>query len=154
MNLVKNRNGLKLVVPETLMNGIAQLGIEHHPNEFGGFLVGKYSDDFKTLYINNYILPKKYKGHPCLFERSTDGLQEKLENLFVEKNQYYIGEWHTHPDSSTQYSQTDLIAMNAIAHHEKVNILNPILLILSVTKTKLNEYKFYFHKNNQLLPYE
>lgn len=154
MNFVKSHSGLKLIIPETLLNRIAQIGIEHHPNEFGGFLVGKYSWDFKTLYVRNYILPKKYKGHPCLFERSTDGLKETLGKLFVEKNQYYIGEWHTHPDNSTQYSLTDLNAMTAIAQHEKVKILNPILLILSVSKTKLNGYKFYIYKNDRLLPYE
>jgi len=154
LNFVKSHNGLKLIIPETLLNGIAQIGIEHHPNEFGGFLVGKYSGDFKTLFITNFILPKKYKGHPCIFERSTDGLKETLGKLFVNKNQYYIGEWHTHPDNSTQYSLTDLKAMIAIAHYEKVKILNPILLILSVSNKKLNEYQFYIYKNNKLLPYE
>jgi len=154
LKIIKEHNGLRILISETLLNEIAQIGIKHYPNEFGGFLIGKYSKDYKTLQIEDFILPIKYEGHRYLFERSTDGLMEIWEKLFKEKNQYYIGEWHTHPDSSTHYSGTDLEAMGTIARHEQVNILNPILLILSVSKKSLNEYSFYIYKNQKLLAYE
>ncbi|QCY70200.1 hypothetical protein FHG64_12735 [Antarcticibacterium flavum] len=152
--MVKERNGLRLIIPEALLSEMSQIGLEYYPNEFGGFLVGRYSDDLRILYITDFILPKKYIGLPSMFERSTDGLKEKLERLFVEKNQYYIGEWHTHPESSPQYSQTDLVAMKVIADHKKVNILNPVLLIISISKIKPIKHKFYIYKDNQLLAYE
>jgi len=152
--MVKTYDSLNLIFSENLLNEIGYLGVQHHPNEFGGFLIGKYSEDLKSLYIDNFIIPNKYKGQPFIFERSTKGLREKLEKLFVEKNQYYIGEWHTHPDSSTKYSQTDLNAMIEIAKYREVQILNPILLILSVSKSEVNAYKFYIFKDEKLLAYE
>ncbi|MGV8815960.1 MAG: Mov34/MPN/PAD-1 family protein [Gelidibacter sp.] len=152
--MVKTYDGLDLIFSEVLLNKIGRLGMQHHPNEFGGFLVGKYSEDFKKLYVDDFILPKKYKGHRYTFERSTIGLEEQLEKLFLEKNQYYIGEWHTHPDNSINYSQTDLIAMREIAQYGKVTILNPVLLILSISKLKINAYKFYIYKDKTLLAYD
>lgn len=154
MKLVKKHNNLELVIDEELLNEIANIGIHHYPNEFGGFLIGKYSIDFKILYIEDYILPKKYKGFPFIFERSIDGIIDIFKKLFKQKNQYYIGEWHTHPDGSTMYSQTDLKAMVQTVECETVQIKNPILLILSVSKQKLNNFTFYFFENNKLISYE
>lgn len=154
MNLVKKYNGLELIIEEELLNKIGNIGFKHFPNEFGGFLTGKYSSDFKKLYIENYILPKKYKGFPAFFERSIDGIIDSFKKLFDQKKQYYIGEWHTHPNGSTMFSQTDLNAMIQIAECETVQIKNPILLILSVSKQNLNGYTFYFYENNNLIAYE
>lgn len=154
MKLVKKYNNIELIIEEELLNKIGNIGVHHYPNEFGGFLIGKYSNDFKTLYIEDYILPKKYKGLPFIFERSIDGIIDIFKKLFKQKNQYYIGEWHTHPDGSTMYSQTDLNAMVQTVECETVQIKNPILLILSVSKQKLNNFTFYFFENNKLISYE
>jgi len=154
LKLVKKYNNLELTIEEKLLNEMANIGIKHCPNEFGGFLVGRYSKDFKSLNIENFILPKKYKGFPYLFERSVDGIVNQFKNLFSQKKQYYIGEWHTHPNSSTQFSQTDLNAMIQTVECETVKIKNPILLILSVDRNKLNDFTFYYYNNKNLLPYE
>ncbi|NQZ19474.1 MAG: Mov34/MPN/PAD-1 family protein [Bdellovibrionales bacterium] len=154
MKIVKYHNDLKLIVDENLLAEIGRIGIEHYPNEFGGFLIGNYSQDFKTLYLNHIILPKKFVGHPCKFERSIEGLENMFEELFNNKGQYYIGEWHTHPNGSTRFSQTDYNAMVSIAEHRTVSITNPILLILSVTAKKLNGYTFYVYDDKKLLTYE
>ena len=145
---------MRLVIEEGLLKEISDIGIKHCPNEFGGFLIGSYSSDFKMLHIKDYILPKKYKGHPFLFERSIDGIIEIFRKVFSQKNQYYIGEWHTHPYGSTVFSQTDLNAMIQTVECETVQIKNPILLILSVTKQHLNGFEFYFYDNKNLIPYE
>lgn len=154
MRLIKKHNDLKLVIEEKLLHEMGLLGIKHYPNEFGGFLIGKYSSDFKILYIENFILPKKYKGHPYFFERSIEGIIDIFKNLFNQKNQYYIGEWHTHPNGSTMYSQIDLNAMIQSVECETVQINNPILLIFSVSKNNLNDFNFYFYDSKKLIQYE
>lgn len=154
MKLVKKHDDLKLIIEEKLLNEIGSIGIKHCPNEFGGFLIGKYSSDFKTLYIEDYILPKKYKGFPFIFERSIEGLIDIFKNIFIQKNQYYIGEWHTHPNSSTMYSQIDLNAMIQSVECETVQIKNPILLILNVSRNNLKDFTFYFYDNKKLIQYE
>ncbi len=154
MKIKNHTRKVELNIDENLLEDIASIGIKHYPNEFGGFLIGEYSNNFKNLNITDFILPNSYKGSPYLFERSALGLEEKFENIFKEKGNYYIGEWHTHPSSSTKFSKTDLDAMINIANCETVTIKNPILLILSVSKTTLNHYTFYIYDDKKLTPYE
>ncbi|WP_407476598.1 Mov34/MPN/PAD-1 family protein [Elizabethkingia anophelis] len=154
MKLINPVNKLELVIDDGLLEKIGKIGVKHYPNEFGGFLIGKYSKDLKTLYITDYLLPKKYKGYPTVFQRSIDGLPTAFQDIFKTKNEYYIGEWHTHPNGSTMYSQTDLQAMIATSECETVQIKNPILLIFSINQKEVNNYTFYFYADNNLTAYE
>ncbi len=154
MKLATKYTNLKLVIDSDVIDKIKDIGTKKYPNEFGGFLVGKYSDDLSTLIITSFLLPKKYTGHPMSFERSTDGLHKLINELFISKQEYYVGEWHTHPHGSTGYSTTDFDAMKAIAECETVNINNPVLLILSIEKIECINFTFYCYDNEKLIPYE
>jgi len=146
---------VEVQIPSELLNEIVEVGIKMYPKEYGGFLIGYYSDNFKTLHITETILPNEYKNSKYSFERSTKGLKEELEKLYdLDPKQYYVGEWHTHPDSSTQFSMTDLNAMMEIAECKTVGINNPTLLILSINKSNLNDFGFYVYSNKKLLRYE
>lgn len=154
MKLYNKHKQVELVIDQELLDKIGKTGIENFPNEFGGFLIGKYSDDYKTLFITNYILPKIYKGSRYIFERSSKGIKSILSELFRVKKEFYVGEWHTHPNGYTGYSNTDLNAMINIAGTSSVKIKNPVLLILSVSEKKLNKASFYIYDNKKLSPYE
>lgn len=154
MKLTRKHNDLNLTIQEDLIEKMGAIALKHFPNEFGGFLVGKYSSDFKSVEITDIILPKKYKSTLTLFLRSTDGLEGVFEKLFTEKHQYYIGEWHTHPNGSSNYSGTDLNAMIETVNCETVQIKNPLLLILSITKSELKDFTFYYYDNEKLISYE
>ncbi len=154
MKLYNKHRKVELIIDEELLDKISQVGIKHFPNEFGGFLVGNYSDDYYTLYLSDFVIPKGYKGSRFLFERSSKGMKDFFHNLFRKKKEYYVGEWHTHPNGSTRFSGTDLNAMINIESSSSVNIKNPVLLILSVSEDKLKEATFYIYDNQKLLPYE
>lgn len=154
MKLIRKHNDLNLTIQKDLIEKMGAIALKHFPNEFGGFLVGKYSSDFKSVEITDVILPKKYKSTPTLFLRSTDGLEGIFEKLFIEKHQYYIGEWHTHPNGSSNYSGTDLNAMIETVNCETVQIKNPLLLILSITKSDIKDFTFYYYDNEKLISYE
>tara|TARA_R110002049_G_C9172462_1_gene562050 strand:+ start:3071 stop:3535 length:465 start_codon:yes stop_codon:yes gene_type:complete len=149
----KHRN-VELVINEQLLDKISEAGIKHYPNEFGGFLIGNYSDDYKTLNVNDFVLPENSKGNRFMFERSSKGMTAFFQKLFRKKKQFYIGEWHTHPNGSTGFSNIDLNAMIEIESSPSVVIENPVLLILSISDTKLNQATFYVYDNKNLLPYE
>ena len=153
MKLLNKSKNVELIITEKLLTQLGSYGVKSYPNEFGGFLIGYYSDDFKKLYISDSILPKKYKGIPCFFERSTDGIREFFENLFVKQNIYYVGEWHTHPNASTMYSQADLQTMMYIANCETVMIKNPVLLIISVNNNRILDSTFYIYDDERLSIY-
>jgi integrative and conjugative element protein (TIGR02256 family) len=154
MKLLNKHRKVDLIFKDSLLDEITKIALENYPNECGGFLVGYYSKDFITLNITDFILPKKQKSTAFLFERSVFGIKEIFNKLFILKQHYYIGEWHTHPNGSSMYSQTDLKAMIEIVNCETVNITNPLLLILSINKNKLQDFSFYIYDNKGLHRYE
>ena len=153
--IYKNEStGLTLEISDLLLKEIIDVGIQHCPNEFGGFLIGFYSEDSKQLNITDIILPKKYKATPYLFERDTIGVNERLRRFFKgEPKKYYVGEWHTHPQNPPIPSSFDYNAMVAISNHKNVAIKNPLLLIVGY-QNKLVELGFYVMFKNKLCRYE
>ena len=153
MNLQCENIGLKLVISESLINTIHQKGIQQYPNEFGGLLVGKYSEDMKTCFIEETIIPIKYKSSKYYFERGKEGVFEKLQAFYnQEPRLIYIGEWHTHPDMTPEPSETDKRAMLEIAEHKEVLINSPVLIILGITRNKI-EIGAYIQFKNKLHKY-
>lgn len=154
MKLINIENNLELIIENDLLKEIGELAVNQYPNEFGGFLIGQYTNDFKTVEIKNVILPLKYKGSPTSFLRLTNDIISVFSDVFDNSGQYYVGEWHSHPNGSTHYSQTDLNAMIEIVDCETVSIKNPILLILSINNKNLRKFTFYYYNNKKLIPYE
>lgn len=154
MTLNNKSNNLKLIIEDFLIDKIGNIALQHYPNEFGGFLIGRYSNDLKSVEIEDFILPRKYKGTPTVFERFTHDIEDLFKKEFEINNRYYIGEWHSHPNGSTMYSQTDLNAMIDIVDCSTVVIKNPILLILSISKERLNNFTFYCYADKKLYNYE
>jgi integrative and conjugative element protein (TIGR02256 family) len=146
--------GLSLEVDDELLYSLAEKGKSHSPNEFGGFLVGYYSNDNKHLFITDSIFPKKIKASKYFFERSTKGIEKKLKNYYGQNpKKFYVGEWHTHPDSSPIPSDTDILAINAIINNKNSGIANPVLLIIGYSKTQII-FGFYVCFKNKLYKYE
>jgi len=154
MNFYNKRKNVRLIIEEKFIRKLEKHGIRNYPNECGGFLVGYYSDDLMTLKVTDYILPKKQKASPVIYERSTSGLKYVFQQLFLSKNFYYIGEWHTHPDGCSMYSQVDLNAMIQISNCPTVSIENPILLILNISKVGSREFSVYLYDDKELIRYE
>ena len=145
---------LSISIDETLLNNLTEIGKKHYPNEFGGFLIGYYSDDLKRLNITDTILPTQYKASKYLFERNTTGIKDILENHYEKiPKKYYVGEWHTHPDNLPVPSSTDIKAINEILKHKDTSIQNPILLIIGYNNHSV-EYGFYVPLKNKLYKYE
>jgi integrative and conjugative element protein (TIGR02256 family) len=151
----KNKEiGLIINVENALLSNIIDIGIQHYPNEFGGFLIGHYSNNQTQLNITDTILPNKYKATPYLFERDTIGIEDKLRNYYNENPQkYYVGEWHTHPNNLPIPSGTDISAITSITNHEDVSISNPVMLIIGYNEVKI-ELGFYVQFKNKLYRYE
>jgi integrative and conjugative element protein (TIGR02256 family) len=136
------------------MNRLYQSGLKHYPNEFGGLLIGRYSEDKSTVFIQETVLPLKYTSSKYSFKRGTDGLRTMLEKYYERiPNLHYVGEWHTHPDNPAVPSNTDLIALNTIVNHHEVYISSPLLLIMSITKEDYHPV-FYVLFQNKIYAYE
>ena len=135
--------------------------------EIGGILVGCYStvrweklDSLECKDLNTAVVmeatppPKDSVVSHDSFHRGIAGLQKLLAVRWARPDrQYYIGEWHSHPNGSTHYSSTDLDTMIETADSNEVQITNPILLIVSIYNKKMQDFTFYYYTEKKLLPY-
>lgn len=137
--------------PEVLKQ-IHQQAESEYPNENGGMLAGHYSEDRHTVYIERVVSPMRKTMRRDSFERAAKGLEEEWKELSAQGLRY-VGEWHSHPNGSTQYSSTDLEAMAKI--EREVSIANPLLLIISLGTEGVRSHTFYcYGRNNELLKYK
>ncbi|UNV84654.1 MULTISPECIES: Mov34/MPN/PAD-1 family protein [Neisseria] len=152
--IVKKYKNLQLCFKRQLVEKMTRITIHHYPNEYGGFLLGCYADDFTRLYIKDFLLVDKYTSSSVEFRRELNLKIHNFENIFQETGLYYIGEWHSHPNASAWYSLTDLQAMNDIVSCDTVQLYNPVLLILSISSNKLLDFNFFIFDNGRLVVYE
>lgn len=146
--------GLKLEIEDKLLSKIENIGLKNCPNEYGGFLLGYYTDDFKSLIITDILLPQKYKSSSISFERQSVGLEETFLDYYNKTpSQYYIGEWHTHPNGQPFPSIQDEITIKGIAQNKAISIKNPIMLIVGYNQDKPHS-SFYVLSKNKLYRYE
>ena len=144
--------GLSLKIENKLLEYMYSKALDAFPNEVGGMLAGRYENKNSAM-VENVVMPEEISGTPNEFIRNTVGLQElwsKLKNEGME----YLGEWHTHPNVSSDYSRTDLNAMGEIVKDKYVSILNPILLILSLDRTGIKEHNVYLYDSSRLVMFQ
>jgi len=142
---------LYIEIRSSVFNQIKKQAEDEYPNENGGMLAGRYSADRHTVYVEMLVVPVEKLTGRTSFVRNTIGM-EKVWRKLAKDGLRYIGEWHSHPNGSTQYSSTDLSAMIDI--EKEVAIKNPILLIVGVRSSGLSAHTFYCFKNNKLLEYK
>lgn len=146
---------LKVVIPKTVLNEIHRFCKSSYPNETGGILVGFYTEQYNSAIISKLIpAPQDSKSGPTWFERGIKGVKRKLDQLWYKKNEYYIGEWHYHPDSSSNLSNQDVKQMSDISSNDNYKCPEPILLIVG-GRQKSWEYSTYvFPKNKKFIQLE
>jgi hypothetical protein len=144
--------GLSLKIEDKLLEYMYSKALDAYPNEVGGMLAGRYESKNSAI-VEHIVMPKAISGTPNEFVRNTAGLEElwsELKNKGIE----YLGEWHTHPNGSSHYSSTDLNAMSEVVKDNNVSILNPILLILSLDKTRVKEHHVYLYDSSRLFIFQ
>ncbi len=147
---------LTLTIESHCLSMIKSLAEEHYPNEFGGILIGNYIDNNTELVISKILTPVKYKSSSSGFEPNNIELTELLNSKEVidkNSNLMYVGDWHSHPDNSNQYSIIDFHSIEKIATTNSVKTKNPILLIVSINKNRFVP-GFYVYKNGKLLKFK
>lgn len=144
--------GLQIEYDDNLLNELKVIALTHYPNEIGGFLLGKYLNDKNKAIIVKQIIALEYSNSPVSFKHIVNDETKKLfSKLFEEEGIHYIGEWHTHPNSDSRFSQTDFNALKKIA---KGDIENPILLIIGFDKKGIRDYSFNVFFNKKIYKYE
>lgn len=98
--------------------------------ETGGILVGFYTADGTLAHVNEALGPPQgSKLTQTEFTRNT-GLSKALQQRWPEQ-QYYLGEWHSHPRGLTSPSRQDRRQMAEIGNDAAYCCPNPILIIVA-----------------------
>jgi len=120
-----------MFINKSIFNEINNMCKESKNNETGGILIGVYTKDHYCAIV------KRITGPPIdsiqnktWFERGINGLVEILGRFWIRNKQYYLGEWHYHPNSPSDASYRDIQQMYNIAASTKYNCPEPILLII------------------------
>lgn len=141
----------RVLFSEALLEKMILLGKSFYPKEFGGILTGIREKDFWV--IVDIEVPTKFESQKSGFIRHADFLNDYLQKIFVESNSKieYLGEWHTHPNGSTQFSLQDLSSMKEIANNPEIKNTTPLLIILGIGNDI--KYQCYSLKSNQLIKF-
>lgn len=155
LKFYQDETNLTLTVESKVLKSIEQVSRKYYPNEFGGILMGTYLNSYSDLVISDIIIPDIYKSSPTKFEPDHKDLNTKAKEYFklFDDKVIYIGDWHSHPNGSNHFSQTDFNSIRDVAKSKAVNIKNPILLIAAYSDNYFDP-GFYVYINDKLYKFE
>ena len=98
--------------------------------ETGGILIGSYSADGVVARVNEALGPPKgSRSTRTGFMRSPSGLKGILQRRWSSQ-QYYLGEWHFHPQGRGCPSRQDQRQLAEIASDRAYDCRKPILIVV------------------------
>lgn len=137
-------------VADQKLQQIQNLCKKSYPYETGGILIGKYSEDLKWAEITDITeAPVNSKRTQRSFVRSTYGIITKLKSAW-RMQQYYLGEWHYHPNASPQPSGLDLKTMFDLSKDKELHCPEPILLIIGGNQSNWLQYIGVYAKDKEI----
>lgn len=150
----KHNSNIKIHLSNKLIKEISLICMKSYPNETGGIIIGSYSSDFNTATISTITdAPSDSKMGKTWFKRGIIGLQELLDKKWSYQKEYYLGEWHFHPNGIPNPSHIDIQEMRKISKNPNYNCPEPILLIIGNRNDKwtLSIYVFFTDKSYSLI---
>jgi proteasome lid subunit RPN8/RPN11 len=146
---------LSLTIESKCLEKIEHYSREHFPNEFGGCLLGSYLNDYREVVISEIIYPDKFHSTTMKFEPNPFDLNKKLNKVYseFEGRIEYVGDWHSHPNSSNHFSESDFRSISDVAQSKTVNTHNPILVIAAFGPNYFDP-GFYVYKSYKLYKFK
>jgi integrative and conjugative element protein (TIGR02256 family) len=127
---------------------------EHFPKEFGGIFTGIETGKIKV--IIDIAVPKVFESSTTGFTRHANDLNLYLAQCYAQSGGLikYLGEWHSHPNGGTHYSNNDAKSISELARNEDSKQAFPILCILSTTVNKSEKFALFQYDNGQLIEFK
>jgi integrative and conjugative element protein (TIGR02256 family) len=123
-------NSLLILLREDLLIELRKLCEQKGNLETGGILIGIYDLELKSAIVTKVIGPPADSKHGRFtFIRGTRGVKENLEEFWKE-GEYYLGEWHFHPNALPTASSQDVNQMKKIAKNQIYKCPEPLMLII------------------------
>lgn len=139
----------KVFISNHLIERLYTVSLLHYPKEYGGILTGIRKNNL--TYILDFETPKMIENSDNEFVRHVENINFHLKSIYDSSDGTleYLGEWHSHPNSSPEYSSNDQKSMIEISNDPDVKTNSPMLIITSITKQG-NSYKLFQVVNQNL----
>lgn len=126
-----------LQIPKSELNSIYKM-CSASSNETGGILIGYYSENLSWAIVTKATAaPAGSIRHAFAFVREGKSLTRLLDKYWKQK-QYYLGEWHYHPNASAEPSSTDRNTMCKLANTTSLHCPEPILFVIGGNCSRWN----------------
>lgn len=145
-----------VTIHRSAYRAMVRMAILHHPREVGTSLVGRYSNDgFRAEVLSIAPLTADSIGTRNSFVRGIQGLRQFYKRLVwrFHGQRYYVGEWHSHPDSAPHSSGIDDANQTLISRDKSANCSEVILIIVGGDFARKPELRInvYSRKNGRVL---
>jgi integrative and conjugative element protein (TIGR02256 family) len=104
------------------------------PDETGGVLVGYWAVPFQEVVLTDAIGPGPRALHQSQrFVPDSEYQEVEIARYYLKSRRLhtYLGDWHTHPNSTSSLSRPDRKALKTIARHPAARAPMPIMAILA-----------------------
>jgi integrative and conjugative element protein (TIGR02256 family) len=128
-----NRAGTLWVKEDAYLDMVRE-GERKYPLETGGILMGYHAQSSFDVVVTRVIGPGDNAKHSrARFVPDTDSQTKEIARVYGESGQIYtyLGDWHTHPNGTTDTSILDRCTLYRIAFASGARAPHPVMLILA-----------------------
>lgn len=143
---------IKVVIETKAYEDLLKYSLKNEKRETGGILIGYYDVSLKKAIITEVTKePADSKAGFSWFFRGIKGIKEVIIKRWEEKEEYYLGEWHFHPQNSPAPSSTDINQIKKISKDKRYNCKEPILIIIGGNRLEYDISVTLLFKNKLIL---
>ena len=120
-------------ISKTALTFMVKEFIRNVPNETGGVLMGYWLAGSEGAVITQVVGPGPNAKHREFgFVPDASYQESEIARIYEESARLhtYLGDWHTHPDSTTRLSRTDRCTLIKIARHVDARVPDPLMAIV------------------------
>lgn len=140
-----------LIIQHEFQNKLLRICRAARNLEVGGIIVGTYDTEHRYAWVRSISnAPSDSLSSRYWFQRGIDGLQFLLNKYWHQKQFYYLGEWHFHPNGSAEASSVDIEQMRSISRSTTYNCPEPLLVILGGDPKSDWEVRSYVFPRNKI----
>lgn len=108
---------------------------KHFPKETGGLILGELVSESEWI-ITNVTMPgvnATHRNHSYVPDDEHD--TEEISRIYRKTNcqSVYLGDWHSHPNSSSYMSEKDKRTLRSIAEFKDARMQCPIMIVLGTS---------------------
>lgn len=116
--------------------------IKFMPNETGGVIIGYWGNEHEAV-VTEIVGPGPKAVHKKFsFTPDDDFHIEEVERFYQKsgRTETYLGDWHTHPNSSAYLSGQDKATLVKIGNYEQARLTMPMMMVLGTKPFQLSAW--------------